>query len=285
MFPFNISDLAYFIIRRKDGLTIRYNIIRNDTSLITSLVKANETSTYANNGYVKKSFSEWCKHNPAEEPLYSGKYMDLYIADAPGFRGDYKEFDIAIDCGNILSAYQVNANKPKIFEGEDSLKDGMDEYVIPYSVNDPKILRIDWDDRRAPRLKPEFWPELVSRLTGTTLIACQGGHGRSGTGAVCMMMVMNKDYTPADAIVHLRAVHCARAIESKEQHEYIGKVGEYLGRVNDIERIGQINSFKDEFFKMTYPSAKPYQDRLKKQIEEGKIESEDKKPYAYSWEM
>lgn len=281
MFPFNIDDLAYFVIRRKDGLTIRYNIVKG--SNITSLVKANtDSATPISNGYIKKSYSEWCHHNPAEEPLFSGENIDLYIADSSGFRQHYKEFDIAIDCGSILNAYQIYGSKPNLFEGDKDLKEGMDEYVIPYATLEPKVLKIDWDDRRAPRLKPEFWTELVSRLSGTAVIACQGGHGRSGTGAVCMMMVLNPEYTPADAIIHLRAVHCARAIESKEQHDYIGMVGEYLGRENDTARIGQVNSFKDAFFALTYKSAKPYQDRLKKLIDDGKTEPIDKPAYSYA---
>lgn len=279
MFPFNIDDLAYFIIRRKDGLTIRYNITKSGSN-ITSLVKANTDSASA--GFVKKSFSEWCHHNPADEPLFSGKNADVYIADCVGFRQHYKEFDTAIDCGAVLTYYQINAGNPKIFEGDKELISGLDKYVIGDITNEAKILKIDWDDRRAPKLKAEFWPELVDRLSGTVVIACQGGHGRSGTSAVCMMMVMNPEYTPADAIIHLRAVHCARAIESKEQHEYIGMVGEYLGRTNDIARIGKVNSFKDEFFAMTHPSAKPYQDRLKKLIEAGQTDPSDKKPYTYN---
>lgn len=283
MFPFNIDDLAYFVIRRKDGLTIRYNIVKgSNVSNITTLVKANDASDVKSTVMQKKTYSEWCHHNPASEPLFSSKTFDLYIADAFGFRQHYKEYDIAIDCGSVLTMYQVN-NKPTLFSGDALLRAGLEDYVIPYNLLDPKILQIDWDDRRAPRLNPDFWADFVTRLSGTVLICCQGGHGRSGTGAVCMMMALNPEYTPADAIIHLRAVHCARAIESKEQHEYIGVVGEALGRVNDIERIGKVNSFKDEFFAMKHPSAKPYQDRLRAAIEKGEADPVDKKQYQYEF--
>ena len=77
------------------------------------------------------------------------------------------------------------------------------------------------------------------------------------------MMVMNPEYSPADAIIHLRAIHCPRAIESGVQHEYIGAFGAFLGRENDIDRVKGVVDFKAEFMKIKHKSAQPYQDRLK----------------------
>lgn len=276
-FPFNLSDLRYFIIRRKDGLTIKYNIIDpavvvggGASSSITTMTKA--TGSYAHYGLAK-----WCQHQPAENPLFSTERLDLYIADCTGFRNHYKEFSFSLDCGDILTSYQIHGGAPtEMFVGDKDLSELLAPYVMNESVvGDPRILQIDWDDRKAPKLMASFWPALVEQLEGTALIACQGGHGRSGTGAVCMMMVMNPEYSPADAIIHLRAIHCARAIESKEQHEYIGRVGEYLGRVNDIARIGGVNSFKEEFMKLTHASAAPYQEQLSSDIAAKKVSALD----------
>lgn len=279
-FPFSLADLRYFIVRRKDGLTIKYNIVDPAIKVgdATGIVKVPGITTGANSYTNVYSLTKWCKHVPADEPLFETDRVALYIADCMGFRAHYREFTFALDCGDILTDWQVrNGGTPELFAGDKTLSNLLAPYVDQGKlIGEPRVLQIDWDDRKAPKLVPEFWPQIVDQLDGTVVIACQGGHGRSGTGAVCMMMVMNPEYTPADAIIHLRAIHCARAIESKEQHEYIGRVGEYLGRVNDIERIGAVNSFKEEFLALTHKSAKPYQDRLKIDLATGKVEAEDK---------
>lgn len=278
-FPFSLSDLRYFIVRRKDGLTIKYNIIDPAVKVGEAggpLIVANGARTTFN-GAVSYGLAKWCKHEPAKLPLFETDGISLYIADCMGFRGHYREFQFALDCGDILTTYQVNSGKnPELFTGDTELATALSPYIdVGKFVKEPRILQIDWDDRKAPKLVPEFWPAIVEQLSGNVVIACQGGHGRSGTGAVCMMMVMNPEYSPADAIIHLRAIHCARAIESKEQHEYIGRVGECLGRKNDIERIGKVNSFKEAFLALTHKSARSYQERLVADLATGKVEKED----------
>jgi len=57
-------------------------------------------------------------------------------------------------------------------------------------------------------------------------------------------------------------VHCPRAIEGVDQHQYINDFGKFLGREPDIERVKGVKDFKAEFLKFTLPSAQPYQDRL-----------------------
>lgn len=275
-FPFNLSDLKYFIIRRKDGLTIKYNIIDPAVQVGGS---ASTAAVHVGGGATSNftPMGRWCKHVPADKPLFTTPRVDLYIADCQGFRGHYNEFNYALDCGDILTQYQVNGPATELLDGDKVLVKKLNQFIMKSAGRErTKVLQIDWDDRRAPKLNYGFWKALVDGLEGTALIACQGGHGRSGTGAVCMMMIMNPEYSPADAIIHLRAMHCARAIESKEQHEYIGKFGEFLGRVNDIDRIGKVNSFKEAFLDLKLKSAKPYQEQLLADMSDGKVEKVDK---------
>ena len=77
-----------------------------------------------------------------------------------------------------------------------------------------------------------------------------------------MLMVLAPDYTPYDAICHLRALHCGRAIESKAQHDYLGEVGEFLKRENDIAKVGEVKDFRAAFLALKKESAKPYQAAL-----------------------
>ena len=54
-------------------------------------------------------------------------------------------------------------------------------------------------------------------------------------------------YTPLDAFIHLRAVHCPRAIESTAQHKYINEVGIALGREGNMPALGNVHNYKEAF--------------------------------------
>ena len=264
-FPFALDDLQYWVVKRKDGMIVKYRVVgpsapgeKNTTiepphHYPPNVLTANYTSS--------PSLSGWCKHNPADEPVWIGEKVDLYIADATGCRVYNEDFDFVLDCGDILSASRVNPSSSPLV-GDDKLVRGLDKFTTPTGKPTPRFLQIDWDDRAAPPLKFEFWPALLKMMSGTCLATCQGGHGRSGTSLVCMMMVLNPEYSPADAMIHLRAVHCPRAIEGLSQHNYINEFGKFLGREPDIDRVKGIKDFKAEFLKFTLPSAQPYQDRL-----------------------
>ena len=259
-FPFALDDLQYWVIKRKDGMTVKYRVVGADDSTpikVAGYIPSTTTPT-------TPSLSGWCKHNPSTNPIWDGgERFDLYIADAPGCRAYKDEFDLILDCGDILPLSYVRGSNQSLLDGDEELVKLLKKYEKA-DPNTSRVLKIDWDDRAAPPLKFEFWPALFKKLSGSVLTACQGGHGRSGTSLVCLLMVANPDYTPADAIIHLRALHCPRAIESGVQHTYIGEFGAFLGRVNDVERIKDVKDFKAEFLKMTYESVKPYQTQLLK---------------------
>ena len=96
------------------------------------------------------------------------------------------------------------------------------------------------------------------------MINCQGGHGRSGTALTALMMVLTPTYNCADAILHLRAVHCPRAIESKEQHEYLDKLAVSLGRKGNSGELVGVANYRERFLAIKKKAAQPYQERLKK---------------------
>ena len=271
-FPFALEDLQYWVVKRKDGMIVKYRVIgptdgdEKRTTISAPQYHGGHTPTPVS---TTPSLSGWCKHNPADQPVWQGEKVDLYIADAPGCRGYKDEFNFLLDCGDILPLHYVRGTGDATLDGDEELVRLLTKHSSQTKTT-PRCLKIDWDDRAAPPLKFEFWPAIwtkVNKIGGTLLTACQGGHGRSGTSLVCLMMVANPEYSPADAIIHLRAVHCPRAIESVTQHEYIGKFGEFLGRVNDIERVKGVKDFKAEFMKLTLASAKPYQERLMKEGE------------------
>lgn len=277
-FPFNLDDVKGWLIKRKDGTVVKYNLISREES--SKLVKSSSTPivnyprTY-NTGYT--SMSRYCEHTPSTKnpPIFTNGKISLWIADCVGARKAQDEFDVCIDGGNVLDL-------PRQYELPDLYGDpGLSKSLAPHGINfkrdgdiakeGPKILKIRWSDRCPPPLVPAFWPALLEDLNKLqakkkdgsplkVLTICQGGHGRSGSALVALVMCMT-DYTPLDALTHIRALHCARAIESKDQHLYLNLVARLLGRTENALEAEQVKSFKERF--LTMDVADTYKDRVK----------------------
>lgn len=244
-FPFTLADLAFWVIKRKDGTVAKFVIGETKTS------NAQETAAHYGTGQgqslitetstTKTShLSEYCHHTPVS-PTYVGEDISLYVADSWGIRSMKNDFDFIVDCGDVFKVSDQN----NMLVGDQELVGKLSQFST--RARPTRILQIDWDDRRAPDLEPEFWTSLLPLLRGDVCVNCQGGHGRSGTSAVCLMMVMSPDYSALDAITHLRAVHCPRAIESKLQHEYINLVAKYLKRDANAMDAEKVSNFKEAF--------------------------------------
>jgi hypothetical protein len=270
LFPYSLEDLRYWIVKRRSGEIVKYTL--SDESGIPGLPNGGRKESTSSSSSSQKwtsgysSYSEWCKHDPGNVPTFEfkkkGDYdsMRLFIADAAGIRAHKEEFDFVIDCGDVLADLYATRGRSLLL-GDKELTDKLGSYSLT-GIEGPRVLKIAWLDRKAPLLHPSFWVELAKLLKGDVVTNCQGGHGRSGTTMVCLMMVLNPEYGAADAITHLRAIHCARAIESHEQHEYIDEVADYLGREADAKKVSSITNFKEAFLAMKHESAKPYQARL-----------------------
>jgi hypothetical protein len=266
-FPFTLDDLDYWVVKRKDGIITKYQLIENADYDKKHPHKIGEVKHYpallgaaGNSGTVDlrlAHMAEICAHK-AEKPIWADdKGRSLSIANVLGLKENYKQFDLVLDCGHILNL--TGLEDSRVLRGSSDWIDELQQYTDDYC---PSIIRIDWEDREAPPLQPAFWPALAKMLTGKTVTACQGGHGRSGTSLVCLLMSLCEDYTPYDAVCHLRAMHCGRAIESNVQHQYIDEVGKHLGRETNVEGVKKVKDFRAAFLALTAPSAKPYQEQL-----------------------
>jgi protein-tyrosine phosphatase len=271
-FPFGLDDIVSWIIRRKDGTVIKYNLVSSvlgaagkATKLVTQSAAAQGTFLYSG----KKSFSGWCEEHapiPTDAPIFEADNIRLFIANASGARKTAHLFDVAIDGGSVLTV--PGEHDLPILYGDPGLCKKLARHVTmeksKLSADACKILKIRWYDRCAPPVWPEFWPALLAQLKElqikkgspvNVVTICQGGHGRSGSALAALMMCLS-DYTPLDALTHIRAVHCARAIESKDQHEYLNLVAETLGREQNALDAEKVKSFKEAFlsgkFEETY---------------------------------
>lgn len=273
-FPFALEDIKSWIIRRKDGVVVKYTLVpKGQDGLVRKPAPQQPKSGPA--WHYTKSFSDWCNHTPdtANPPIFSDGKVSLWIADAPGARKSKDMFDICIDGGNALDLPGEH-DIPNLY-GDPGLVRALGEHSFkldskPYTG--PKILKIRWMDRCPPPCYPSFWPAMNDYLHKLAekkkdgplkvLTICQGGHGRSGSALVALTMCMT-DYTPLEALTHIRALHCARAIESKDQHVYLNHLAEHLGREQNALEAENVKSFKDRFLLSTNPFAEPYKDRVK----------------------
>lgn len=252
MFPFQQGDLRYFILKRKDGTVIK--------TVITGDVKeaGAQTKTAVKVYTHGQSLSDFCNHNP--KLVYESPKFKLSISGATGARGNKSNFDLVIDVGDIF--WPTMWRKDLILTGNSYLVDDMEEFVSGLDNTRTEFFQIDWKDRQAPPLKPEFWPALAAKLEGNVLTSCQGGHGRSGTTCVCLLMASIPDYSALDAILHVRAVHCPRAIESQGQHSYINAVAALLGREANADDAEKVTNYKEAFLKVKSEQAKRWQKGL-----------------------
>lgn len=284
-FPFSLGDIAGWITRNKNGTTIRYDLVTPEQVRKESAT-AGKAYQSGNNWFStigsKKSFSQWCNHAP--EPgvtpaLFTADGISLWIGDGPGCKKHTTQFDVCIDGGNALDI--PRSQDFTTLYGDPELSAALGAHVTPSTDHNPypgvRILKIRWFDRAAAPVEPSFWPALLEELKkerdsrGLSLDSsdplrvmtiCQGGHGRSGSAAACLMMCMT-DYTPLDALTHIRAIHCARAIESKEQHLYLNKMAAYLGRTQNALEAEGVKSFKDRMLASKSEFMVPFHPLLK----------------------
>lgn len=268
-FPFSLEEITAWIVRRKDGTVVRYALV-DQNKLATSKPEPARTSYTPS---VRKSFSDYCSHAPDPAglpPIFSNGKINLYIADYQGARKNHTLFDVCIDGGNVLEV-AGEYSLPNAY-GDPKLCSSLARHVVQDKTkpsSEDRILKIRWADRCAPPVWPSFWPALLKELEKiqekkgsplNVLTICQGGHGRSGSALVALMMCMTK-YSPLDALTHIRALHCARAIESKDQHVYLNLVAKELGREENALEAESVASFKDRFLNGNFPDV--YKERIK----------------------
>ena len=267
VFPFKLEDLVSWTIRRTDGSVSRFTLADSARETLATRKTTmgggpvggpvRQETSYADR--TQPNLKQFCDHTP-KDPIAefddSGEGarfapLRLYVGDAFGANRTKNSFDFVIDGGDVISLY--GSKSSSLLEGDDELVLALRNYTT--LVPNTRVLKVSWKDREAPEVIPEFWVELNKILYGDVMTCCQGGHGRSGTAFVCLLMVNAPDYSAKDAITHLRAVHCPRAIESVVQHDYINTVAKFLGRAENAHEVKAIKDYKAAFTASVQPTA------------------------------
>ena len=278
VFPFRLEDLLSWTVRRTDGSVAVFQLAETtrEAARVSGAVASNLTDPYWNPRMTDKEttsivakvvqkLSPWCSHTPNVErpvavfPNREGGELCLFVGDQLGAGAKVNTFDFVIDGGNVISDY-LASSVGEILSGDRDLVDALRPFIL--QAGQSRILKVMWTDREAPDVDPEFWVELNKHLVGDVMTCCQGGHGRSGTALVCLLLVNALDYDAKDAIVHLRANHCPRAIESAVQHAYIDDVARFLGREPNAIEVKGITDYKAAFAKSEKPTAVKFREFL-----------------------
>lgn len=83
-------------------------------------------------------------------------------------------------------------------------------------------------DFGTPNVKRATWVALANAIRSlmeqgeSVLLACNGGHGRTGTAASILCYLLNPDV--GDPVTYLRSVYCTHAVETRAQHLYVNQM-------------------------------------------------------------
>lgn len=186
----------------------------NEPSLAGTFGAGQETGTKKPTG--KGAMGLWqskpeCKGHDGQTPVFTLRDGERLIYAAQGGKlhpGNTKHLELIIDlAGGVL-------RRPFVVRGP--------KRFAVLNTHFPPILRCDWPDMTAPSVGLSFWIRLLDLIPKLTVIACIGSHGRTGTALAALLVAEGMD--PELAIKTVREQHCARAIETMPQEDYIRRL-------------------------------------------------------------
>lgn len=102
----------------------------------------------------------------------------------------------------------------------------------------PPTLSLTWPDRGVLDVDVDFWRDLWDSLRDlaaaredletSVVVACEGGHGRTGTFLAALGLVSGALIPHPGLLKTLRASYCQRAVESQVQKDFLEELVEEL---------------------------------------------------------
>jgi len=156
-----------------------------------------------------------CTHVPKFVLLltHMGKEFQIWTSRKHAIRNDNCPVDLIIDCsGYSGSSMNKIVSCPDLPE--------LEKIFVPQGAI---IAHFDWPDHRSIKISLSQWKELLdlchARDIRKILFCCLGAHGRTGTAMATFLVAAG--VAPKEAIELVRKHHCSKAIESRDQVEYI----------------------------------------------------------------
>lgn len=154
-----------------------------------------------------------CSH-PGDTVIFEHEGKQLFASNNHSLKEMSGKWDLIIDLANIISNTDNSFVKPGQLGKFDALKAYTPSNKLP-----SEVLRLNWPDMGAPLCTLDFWLTLWKILPAKSVIACMGGHGRTGTCLAALMIAAGVDYF--QAVKDVRSIHCHKAIESMAQMKYL----------------------------------------------------------------
>ncbi len=156
------------------------------------------------------SWKNTCQHD-GQDVLFEDR--DITLGGARGYDVDYTATSLVIDLAGVFAKDYKSFLKKAPRAWKELLKGHYPE---------PEIIELAWPDFHAPCVGLDFWQKVWANLPkGHTIVCCMGGHGRTGTCLAALMLVADPNMSSKEAIDIVRQNHCSKAIENKEQEEYL----------------------------------------------------------------
>ncbi len=174
-----------------------------------------------------------CSHK-GESVVFEHEGKQLFASSWQGLDEYSDQWDLIIDlAGNIKStglivpSYTNNFIKDISNFFATTALEQWTQKVEPKQIK-AELLSLNWPDMGIAPVELEFWQELWKNLPKKTVIACMGGHGRTGSCLVALMIIAGKSYK--ESLEEVRKVYCKKAVESFSQDTYLH--GLYLKKLN-----------------------------------------------------
>ncbi len=159
-----------------------------------------------------------CSHK-GHDVVFEHEGKALYAASWTGLNEYSDRWNLIIDlAGNVkpISPTCVNKISNVGFAGE------LIAAIGTQSVH-AELLSLNWPDMKTLDAGLAFWQTLWNNLPAKTVVACMGGHGRTGTCLAALKIIATGE-SSWDAIATIRKAHCSKAVESFVQEEYLYKL-------------------------------------------------------------
>lgn len=190
----------------------------------------NGTHSETNYGgqFFQHSGYKSCTHE-GKEIVYEYNGKKIYASSWNGLKEYSGDWELIIDlAGNVRPSPGASPFIKKISSERFNSLLGhtiqAETRVIP-----SEVLALDWNDMGIPPVTYDFWVELWRMMPATTVVACMGGHGRTGTCIAALMIVSGLDYWTT--LETVRKQHCDKAVESLKQEQYLHAL-----YIEDLER-------------------------------------------------
>jgi hypothetical protein len=201
-------------------------------------------------GKFEKADNAWareCLHKGVN-PVWTYGGRAFFAAGYGGIRP--WEYDLVIDLADLAPKQKAQ----KLVKCEDRRYEALNKFMPAEQEKVTPVLKLAWEDQKALPVGIKFWEALWKLLpTGTEeapariLVNCFGSHGRTGTALSCLMLASGDEriWSPAVAIMTVRANHCEKAIESQKQVAYLNELAAELELEQDAEETNTIMDSKE----------------------------------------